>query len=242
MRLNQHRRFPARRPSPPYRGPLRDSAFVLEENSGSSPPRVFLLPANARPPSAAAPPRCVPAPAWPAAAGSTTRLRPPLSRTSIAPLCTTDAGHFASRAGTTSTATNFAVSASRTFSSTRRTARSSDPSHCRMPLRSARSGSAPQPDPAISPTLPLCAVSCLKSDASRTDAQDGLQIALTKSPPLTYFGVNNTACGFSSIRFASSATVPYHIVAAWQAFTQAGFSPRFTRNAHRSQYSVGKGR
>lgn len=65
-------------------------------------------------------------------------------------------------------------------SSTRRTGRSSDPAHCKMPLRSARSGSAPQPVPAASSTLPLCVASCLKSAAFRAPAQDGVQIALTR--------------------------------------------------------------
>src|ERR1019366_6032037 len=40
-------------------------------NPGSASPGVFLLSATASPPNAAALPHCVPAPAWPAVAGST---------------------------------------------------------------------------------------------------------------------------------------------------------------------------
>ena len=66
-----------------------------------------------------------------------------------------------------------------TFSSPQKTARSSDPAQCRMPLHSARSGPAPQPVPATS-SVPLpCAVSSLKSAAPFCPRQDGVYVPLT---------------------------------------------------------------
>jgi hypothetical protein len=67
-------------------------------------------------------------------------------------------------------------------------------------------------------------------------------IADKRGELLFYKGAKRTDLGLFSWSRINSLSVPYHIIADWQCFTQLGCSPAATNDAHKLQCWVIKGR